>query len=111
VRKAEQFGEAQLIRVAGGGIPVRLDPVGMLDAQGVVDVLLELDVRVDFVRHGQWLHEGSKCGAGRQRATKLAALHWSERTEPSARSPSVLAHYCTLTSIGFGFFATALFGR
>jgi hypothetical protein len=41
----------------------------------------------------------------------LAALHWSERTEPSARSPSVLAHYCTLTSIGFGFFATALFGR
>jgi hypothetical protein len=24
----------------------------MLDAQGVVDLLLELDVRVDFVRHG-----------------------------------------------------------
>jgi hypothetical protein len=24
----------------------------MLDAQGVVDLLLELDVRVDLVRHG-----------------------------------------------------------
>jgi hypothetical protein len=24
----------------------------MLDAQGVVDLLLELNVRVDFVRHG-----------------------------------------------------------
>jgi len=31
----------------------------MLDAQGVVDLLLELDVRVDFVRHRQWLGEGS----------------------------------------------------
>jgi hypothetical protein len=25
----------------------------MLDAQGVVDLLLELGVRVDFVRHGK----------------------------------------------------------
>src|SRR6266496_2009293 len=34
--------------------------------------------------------------------TKLAALHWwGERTEPSARSPSVLAHYVTLTSMAF----------
>src|SRR5437762_14364573 len=39
----------------------------MLDAQGVVDLLLKLDVRVDFVRHGNYLREGSKCGAGRQR--------------------------------------------
>ena len=32
----------------------------------------------------------------------MAALHWwDERTEPSARSPSVLAHYFTLTSIAF----------
>jgi hypothetical protein len=29
----------------------RLDPVGMLDAQGVVDLLLESNVRVHFVRH------------------------------------------------------------
>ena len=31
----------------------------------------------------------------------LAVLHWGERTEYSARSPSVLAHYFTLTSIAF----------
>jgi hypothetical protein len=48
------------------------------------------------------------CGNRRRRwlkamvATKLAALHWwGERTEPSARSPSVLLHYFTLTSIAF----------
>ena len=34
-----------------GEIAVRLDPVGMLDAQGVVDLLLESNVRVHFVRH------------------------------------------------------------
>src|SRR5205823_6349324 len=38
----------------------------------------------------------------KEQATKLAALHWwRERTEPSARSPSVLVHYFTLTSIAF----------
>ena len=34
-----------------GQLPVRLNPVGMLHAQGVMDLLLELNVRVDFVRH------------------------------------------------------------
>jgi hypothetical protein len=33
-------------------IAVRLNPVGVLHAQGVMDLLLELNVRVDFVRHG-----------------------------------------------------------
>src|SRR5438876_11812407 len=47
----------------------------------------------------------------KEQATKLAALHWwRERTEPSARSPSVLARYCTLTSIVFGF-GMGRFGR
>jgi hypothetical protein len=36
----------------------------MLDAQGVVDLLLELDLRVDFVRHGNWLGKVSKCARG-----------------------------------------------
>ena len=41
----------------------------------------------------------------------LAALHWwRERTEPSARSPSVLAHYVTLTCVAFDF-ATGVVGR
>src|SRR5206468_9366380 len=34
-------------------------------------------------------------------ATKLAALHWGKRADRSARSPSVLMHYFTLTSIAF----------
>ena len=41
----------------------------------------------------------------------LAALHWwRERTEPSARSPSVLAHYVTLTCVAFDL-ATGVVGR
>jgi hypothetical protein len=32
----------------------------MLDAQGIVDLLLQLDARVDFVRHGNHSVEGSK---------------------------------------------------
>jgi hypothetical protein len=51
VRKTEQLCEAGRIGGAGGAIAVRLDPVEMLDAQGVVDPLLELGVRVHFVRH------------------------------------------------------------
>ncbi|HEU5239191.1 MAG TPA: hypothetical protein VFU37_18825 [Pyrinomonadaceae bacterium] len=37
---------------AGGAIAIGLDPAGMLHAQGVMDLLLELNVRMDFVRHG-----------------------------------------------------------
>ena len=47
----------------------------------------------------------------KEQATKLAALHWwRERTEPSARSPSVLEHYATLTCVAFDF-ATGVVGR
>jgi hypothetical protein len=47
----------------------------------------------------------------KEQATKLAALHWwRERTEPSARSPSVLAHYVTLTCVAFDL-ATGVVGR
>src|SRR5581483_2022423 len=38
------------------------------------------------------------------------AIHRDERTEPSARSPSVLGHYFTLTSIAFDL-ATGVVGR
>jgi hypothetical protein len=34
-----------------GQAPFRLDPFGMLNAQGMVDLLLELNVRVDLVKH------------------------------------------------------------
>ena len=76
----------------------------MLDAQVVVDLLLELDVRVDFVRHGNRSVKAQSVRGTAQRS------HYSERAEPSARSPSVLAHYCTLTSIVFGF-GMGRFGR
>ena len=73
----------------------------MLDAQGVVDLLLELDeewISSDM----QWLGEGLQVWRGTARGDELAALHWwAERTEPSARSPSVLEHYATLTSRAF----------
>jgi hypothetical protein len=47
----------------------------------------------------------------KEQATNLAALHWwANARKPSARSPSVLAHYCTLTSIVFGF-GMGRFGR
>jgi hypothetical protein len=50
-----------------GQLPFGSTPVGMLDVQGVVDLLLELDVRVDFVRHGNGLVK-AQSGAGRQGA-------------------------------------------
>src|SRR4029077_9268911 len=37
----------------------------------------------------------------KEQATKLAALHRGKRANRSARSPSVLEHYFTLTSIAF----------
>src|SRR5882672_520386 len=47
----------------------------------------------------------------KEQATKLAALHWwRERTEPSARSPSALEHYATLTCVAFDL-ATGVVGR
>jgi hypothetical protein len=35
-----------------GQAPFGSTPFGMLNAQGMVDLLLELNVRVDFVKHG-----------------------------------------------------------
>ncbi len=47
-------------------------------------------------------HEVLSSLVQRSRRLNLAALHWwRERTEPSARSPSALEHYFTLTSIAF----------
>src|SRR6266403_2248900 len=54
-RNAEQFPEARLVRITHGGLAIWLDPFGMLDPQVVVDLLPELGVGVDLVRHGNWL--------------------------------------------------------
>ena len=51
-RRIEQFDEARLVRIARWGFAIWLDPVGMLDPQVVVNLLQELGVGVDLVRHG-----------------------------------------------------------
>ena len=64
-RNAEQFHEARLVRITHGGFAIWLDPFGMLEPQIVVNLLPELCVGVNFVRHGTWLGERFRCGAGR----------------------------------------------
>src|SRR5438105_15937273 len=54
-RNAEQFPEARLVRITRRGAAIGVNPVGMLDPQIVVNLLLELGVGVDLVRHGNWL--------------------------------------------------------
>src|SRR6267378_2714669 len=54
-RSAEQFHEARLVRITHRGAAICLDPFGMLDPQIVVNLLLELGVGVDLVRHDNWL--------------------------------------------------------
>src|SRR6266513_2564432 len=54
-RNAEQFPEARLVRITRGGAAIGVNPVGMLDPQIVVNLLVELGIGVDLVRHGIWL--------------------------------------------------------
>ncbi len=54
-------------------------------------------------------HESFFLGS-KEEATKLAALHRGKRADLSARSPSVLEHYATLTCVAFDF-ATGVVGR
>src|SRR5258707_445608 len=54
-QRIEQFHEARLVRITHGGAAIWLDPFGMLDPQVVVNLLPELGVGVDLVRHGNWL--------------------------------------------------------
>jgi hypothetical protein len=61
----EQFHEARFVRVARGAFAIRLDPLGMLDPQIVVNLLPKLGAGVDLARHGRLLGERFKCGAGR----------------------------------------------
>ena len=64
-QSAEQFQEARLVRITHRGFAIWLDPFGMLAPQIVVNLLPELGVSVDLVRHGTWLGERFRCGAGR----------------------------------------------
>ena len=51
----EQFHEARLVRITHGGLAIWLNPFGMLSPQVVVNLLPELGVGVDLVRHSHWL--------------------------------------------------------
>ena len=51
-QRVEQFHEARLVRITRGGFAIWLDPFGMLDPQVVVNLLPELGVGVDLVKHG-----------------------------------------------------------
>jgi hypothetical protein len=48
LKNVEQFCEARLVRIAGRAISVSLNPFGMLLAQSVVNLVLKLNVRVNF---------------------------------------------------------------
>jgi hypothetical protein len=64
-QSAEQFHETRLVRITHGRFAIWLDPFGMLDPQVVVNLLPEFGVGVNLVRHGTWLGERFRCGAGR----------------------------------------------
>src|SRR5439155_1272705 len=59
-RNAEQFPEARLVRITRGGAAIEVKPVGMLDAQIVVNLSLELGVGVDLVRQCNWIGDTNK---------------------------------------------------
>ena len=48
----EQLDETRLVRITHRGFAIWLNPFGMLDSQVVVNLLPELSVCVDLVRHG-----------------------------------------------------------
>ena len=62
---AEQFHETHLVRITQGAFAIWLDPFGMLDPEVIVNLLPELGVSVDFVRHSYWLVGTFKCDVGR----------------------------------------------
>ena len=55
-----------------GGLSTWLDTFGMLESQVAVNLLQELGIGADFLRHGHWLGERFKCGGIRFVLTCLA---------------------------------------
>ncbi len=88
LKNGEQFCEAQFVRLAGGAIPVLLDPFGMLLAKRVVNLMLKLNVRADFAgaaRRRIHIHVrryGRLAAPGRARPADFAVLLKRERSLP-----------------------------
>src|SRR5215467_5254286 len=60
----EQLHQACLVRIANRGFTICLNPIRMLDAQVVVNLLLELVVGVDLMMRGRCSGETSVGGTG-----------------------------------------------
>ena len=60
----EQLHQACLVRIAHRGFTICLNPIRMLDAQVVVNLLLELVVGVDLMMRGRGGGETSVGGSG-----------------------------------------------
>jgi hypothetical protein len=58
LEKADQFRQARLIGLASGTVPIGFDPVGVLDPQVFVNLLLKLAVGINLVKHDNFLGEG-----------------------------------------------------
>ncbi len=58
LEKADQFRQAPLVRIARGTVTVGSDPLGVLDPQVFVNLLLKLAVGMNLVRHDNFLGEG-----------------------------------------------------
>jgi len=52
-RGIEQFHQTRLVRIAQWRLAILLDPLGMLDPQVVVNLLQQVRVSVDFLRHSR----------------------------------------------------------
>jgi len=57
LKRIEEFDQTRLVRITYGGFAIWLDPFGMLDPQIVVNLLPELAVSMDLVRHGNLFGE------------------------------------------------------
>ena len=50
----QRFYQTRLIRITCGAFAVWLDPFGMLDPQVVMNLLLQIYVRMELVNHKHW---------------------------------------------------------
>jgi hypothetical protein len=57
LEKADQLRQSPLVGIAGGTVTVGSNPIGVLDAQVFVNLLLKLAVGMNLVRHDNFLGE------------------------------------------------------
>ena len=60
----KQSHKPRLVRITHRGFTIWLDPFGMLEPKVLVNLLPELGVGVDLVRHSHWLGETNEFHKG-----------------------------------------------